>query len=369
MATKIYEAFAAKDSRVDRAIMFVDMSDSTAMKEKKTEAEWLTTLGWFYQQVAETIVTGNGTVVKYLGDGLMAVFDSDHAANAVNVAISIQETIASGQNSHLVDCNCSIGMAFGSAVRFQTGDDEGEHDYVGQVVDKAARLCAAASPKAVLVDRAMTIVANMQKVKSKLGEAETPPRDVDDYVGELEQLMMKGFAKPVLFYEIRWDSTRYGLKAKTMTELAQESSLGEAKKSYPEVEVGEVQRWLTDKKHGWIVADSVFHYVDPRFVVGGGELEVGMKVYFTPRPPIGEGEGKKAVAGCAVAVGQEVTGKVVTSHPDRGFCFIQIADRMGNSYNVHCASDGDTTPSVGELLTFVLAEGTKGASAKDPVPV
>ncbi len=200
------EAFAVPESRVYRVVMFVDMTGSTAMKEQEPEAHWLTTLGHFFGLVGRQV--GPERITKYLGDGVLAVYEDGDAAEAINAAIRIQEELAKDNQDRIVDCFCSIGIAAGEVIRYQ--DPRGQDHYIGIVVDRAARLCSHASPKSILVDKATVDTAAMNRVKAVMGEW-PPRRTVDDYLGEPQTASLKGFQALVKYYEIWWDRTRYGV--------------------------------------------------------------------------------------------------------------------------------------------------------------
>ena len=44
------------DSRLTRTVLFVDMTGSTAMKERRPEPDWLDHLGWLYDTVTAIAV-------------------------------------------------------------------------------------------------------------------------------------------------------------------------------------------------------------------------------------------------------------------------------------------------------------------------
>src|SRR4051812_11960944 len=94
---QLSETFRAADSRVERTLVFVDMVGSAEMKDKEVEALWITHFGYFYDVVAEQIANGEaGTIVKYLGDGMMVAYGENDATAAINDAIRIQEAIKRG---------------------------------------------------------------------------------------------------------------------------------------------------------------------------------------------------------------------------------------------------------------------------------
>lgn len=208
---KLQDAFKSQESHVIQAVLFVELTDSTKMKETKPEVEWLPTLGWFYDLITNKIVTEhNGTMTKFLKDGAMAVFDMDHVAEAINAAISLQEALIEAINDKYVDCFASIGIATGRVVKFKHFQDQA--DYVGTVVDLANLLCNAASPKAILVDTQTVVHANMGKVFSKFGRLCDPPRSARDYIGDENSLEARGFNKKVRYHQILWGNHPYGLK-------------------------------------------------------------------------------------------------------------------------------------------------------------
>lgn len=89
------DTFRDPKSRTTKTIVAVDLTNSTSMKKEQPEANWLTTYAWFFDMLRETIdQQGNGKIVKYLGDGAMAVFGEDNAVDAINWAIKVQEAIA-----------------------------------------------------------------------------------------------------------------------------------------------------------------------------------------------------------------------------------------------------------------------------------
>jgi class 3 adenylate cyclase len=208
---KLQETFSSPESRVPRAVMFIDLANSTEMKESHTEATWLTTLGWFYDLIATKVGSEyGGNIIKYTGDGAMIIFDTDHVAEAINAAIALQEAIREARHNHEVDCYATIGIATGRTVRFR--HFQGQEDYVDAVVDLAARLCSAASSQAILVDTDTITHANMGKVVSQIGRLSSPPRSAQQYAGDAHTFEAKGFKNLVKYHQIFWADHTYGLK-------------------------------------------------------------------------------------------------------------------------------------------------------------
>ena len=63
------------ESKRSAAIVFVDLHGSTELKEKEPDQEWLSSIYRFVEAVSDNIRGAGGTLVKRIGDGLLATFD------------------------------------------------------------------------------------------------------------------------------------------------------------------------------------------------------------------------------------------------------------------------------------------------------
>ncbi|MCU9838315.1 nuclear transport factor 2 family protein [Ruegeria sp. WL0004] len=123
-------------------IMFTDIVDSSAQAEAMGDTEWVRLLDAHFRRI-ETIVTGHGgTLVKSLGDGTMSSFQS--ATGAARAARAIRAATGSPDATLAL----RIGLHTGEVV-------ENRGDFFGTVVNKAARIAAAAGPGEILVSDAL----------------------------------------------------------------------------------------------------------------------------------------------------------------------------------------------------------------------
>ncbi|WP_342242141.1 adenylate/guanylate cyclase domain-containing protein [Inquilinus sp. OTU3971] len=67
---------------VEAAILFVDMRGFTALSERLTSAAVLAVLDRYFETVAQAIVDRGGDVLKFLGDGVLAIFPVEQAGGA-----------------------------------------------------------------------------------------------------------------------------------------------------------------------------------------------------------------------------------------------------------------------------------------------
>lgn len=121
---------------VDRTFVFADLSGFTQFTRQNGPHEAVKLLGEF-RRVARNVAAKRGVrVAKWLGDGVMIV--------------SVDPTAAIAFGAHLIhhfshtDLKVRVGLASGIALLFE-GDD-----YIGEPVNLAAKLCAAAQPDEIL---------------------------------------------------------------------------------------------------------------------------------------------------------------------------------------------------------------------------
>ena len=138
------------------SIMFVDVRGFTAISERTMPDEVVSRLKPFYSPAAREVFELDGTLDKMVGDQVMAFFGApfnpgDHAARAVQAALNIVsgvERMAGGGDALPV----GGGVATGEVYLGNVGEGEvRDFTVIGDVVNTAGRLQAAAGPGEVLV--------------------------------------------------------------------------------------------------------------------------------------------------------------------------------------------------------------------------
>jgi class 3 adenylate cyclase len=137
-------------------IMFADLSGFTALSERTDPEEIRSMLDRCMSEMSEVVERFGGSVDKVIGDALMAVFGApvaheDDAERAVRAALEIQRR-ASEQTDAFGGLCVSIGVNTGEVIFAPQGPHgRRELTVMGDAVNTAARLQAAAPPEAVLV--------------------------------------------------------------------------------------------------------------------------------------------------------------------------------------------------------------------------
>ncbi|MEE8445023.1 MAG: adenylate/guanylate cyclase domain-containing protein [Alphaproteobacteria bacterium] len=134
----------------DAAVLFVDIVGFTSLTERLEPRRTLDILRAFHACVAERIFEHDGTLDKYIGDGVMATFgvpvtSPDDAANAIACARDIARAIDQLNQSQASDSGVPIrvgtGVHYGPVVTGDIGDERRlEFAVIGDTVNVASRL-------------------------------------------------------------------------------------------------------------------------------------------------------------------------------------------------------------------------------------
>lgn len=181
--------------RREIVVVFLDLRGFTSFTETAEPEEVMGVLHEYHEAMGRLIIRHEGTLERFLGDGIMILFNDpipvpDPAVRAVRMAVEMHEDFSKlvvGWKKRGHDLNMGIGIAQGYATLGIIGF-EGRQDYsaIGTVCNLAARLCAEARGGQTLVPgRVMTAVEGIVEAES---------------VGELT---LKGISRPVAAWNIR----------------------------------------------------------------------------------------------------------------------------------------------------------------------
>jgi class 3 adenylate cyclase len=140
------------NSAVPATVLFLDLRGFTKTSEGQISARDLTREIYtvFDAFVPDTIRFG-GTIDKFLGDGMMVTFGTNHAdpldpLNAIRTAVRCQETLARLRNEKKTAFLMGIAIHHGHvhAAHFISGEGETQSTVIGRNVNLAGRLSSAA---------------------------------------------------------------------------------------------------------------------------------------------------------------------------------------------------------------------------------
>jgi class 3 adenylate cyclase len=180
--------------RSEVTVVYVDLRGFTGFTETADPEEVMTVLREYHAELGQALMTYDGTIEHFAGDGAMILFNApvplaDHEMTAIRMTLRIRESLAvlslSWRKRGYV-----LGFGAGIATGYATLGTIGFHerfDYgaIGTVCNLAARLCGEAADGQILIS---------PRVYAKV----EPDIDVLS-VGELS---LKGFHRPVPAYNV-----------------------------------------------------------------------------------------------------------------------------------------------------------------------
>jgi class 3 adenylate cyclase/tetratricopeptide (TPR) repeat protein len=141
------------DERRVVTVLFADVTGSTALGETNDPEDTRALLGRYYAVAREVVAEHGGTLEKFIGDAIMAVFGipvahGDDADRALAAALALRERVAADAlTSSLV---LRIGVNTGEVVAARESE-AGDFLVTGDAVNVAARLQQHAEPGAIFV--------------------------------------------------------------------------------------------------------------------------------------------------------------------------------------------------------------------------
>jgi class 3 adenylate cyclase/tetratricopeptide (TPR) repeat protein len=185
----------AEGERKQVTVLFADVKGSMDLAEQQDPEQWRGIMQGFFTILADEVHRFEGTVDKFTGDGIMAVFGApvaheDHARRACYAALRMLDDIAeyAGElrRKHGLSFSARIGINSGEVVAGAIGA-EGDADYtaIGHTVGLAQRMEALAEPgKAYLTEAAAELARGFLDLRD---------------LGEFE---IKGASRPVRVFEL-----------------------------------------------------------------------------------------------------------------------------------------------------------------------
>lgn len=135
---------------VEITVLFADIRNFTALSEKHTPAEVVTMLNQYFSEMVRAITQHGGTVNKFIGDAIMAVFGAprrleNHAESAVSAA---REMLARLEAHNYLQAakgepmfEIGIGLHSGNAIAGNIGaESRKEYTVIGDAVNLASRV-------------------------------------------------------------------------------------------------------------------------------------------------------------------------------------------------------------------------------------
>lgn len=169
-------------------ILFTDIAGFSLRMAARSQEEVVSSLDRYFQILSRCVHRHHGRVDKFIGDGMMAVFDEPD--DAVRAAFEIQDEVARFNIIQLVRGRCTfptrIAVNTGPVIvtRLSARPDQGQ-TVLGQAVNVAAHLAQQAPPDRVFIS---------QSTRNRLKNS--------DGCNRQQLIAVKGQLEPIIVYEI-----------------------------------------------------------------------------------------------------------------------------------------------------------------------
>jgi adenylate cyclase len=179
--------------------LFSDARGFTSLSEKMSPEDVVRLMNVYLNLQAKVIHQFGGTIDKFVGDEVMAIFEGrGNEINAVRAAVEIQSyckalnaaRTAAGENV----ISIGIGLNNGEVVMGNMGsEDHMDYTVIGDNINIAARMCGIAQPGMVLVSRAIAEAIGDQATLKDLHPVMVKGKDQP--IGIAEVVSVKGGAR------------------------------------------------------------------------------------------------------------------------------------------------------------------------------
>lgn len=205
LSPQVADLIAASDGAIQLGgvlqpltVLFADIRGFTSLSEKLAAPDVVLLLNEFFTAITRVILEAGGTLDKYIGDCVMALFGApvpagDDVERGLAAAADMQREVVKLNRSRrqrgLPEFRIGVGIHTGLAVVGNIGSDQRmQYTAVGDTVNVAARLVNYAAPGQVIVSESVRAVA--------------ANRSRFQYLSEVE---LKGRQQKLNIYSVPWD--------------------------------------------------------------------------------------------------------------------------------------------------------------------
>lgn len=179
---------------LNATVLFADLCGFTSMSENMEPKDVANILNGFLSKMTDVIFEYEGTLDKFIGDCVMAIFgapvsNADHAERAIRCALGMRKALEEYnlENKEKRELNFKIGINSGKMVAGDIGSSRRmEYTVLGEVVNLASRLQSYVAKPGQIVIGETTYNITKGKFQTK----------------EIKDIQVKGISKTFTAYEV-----------------------------------------------------------------------------------------------------------------------------------------------------------------------
>ncbi len=179
-------------------VLFADIRNFTGLSERENPEKIVQLLNKYFTAMSEVIFEHGGTLDKYIGDGLMAIFGAPNtttqdAANAVKAAAAMQNRVVvlndELRKEGFATVSVGIGLHTGEATIGYIGSNKrSEYTAIGDTVNLASRLESVAGGGEILISEATAYASGLHFPMTAR-----------------EPIQVRNRQQPVKLYGVKWN--------------------------------------------------------------------------------------------------------------------------------------------------------------------
>lgn len=177
-------------------VLFADLRGYTTYAERRTPSDVVSALNAAFSAAVPVVLAEGGTVVQFMGDALMAIFDAptpqpDHALRAARAALDMQSAVGRLAGA-ATRPRFRVGLNTGPALVGNIGAEEvRNYSAIGDTTNLAARLQTYAAEGSVVIGASTYDLIREQAIVRPLGspslKGKTRPVEVYELLGLRER--------------------------------------------------------------------------------------------------------------------------------------------------------------------------------------
>ncbi len=155
MGSREYETSLTANETITATVAFIDICSFTSISEKETPDTVVKMLNRYFDVMVKEIIAQNGTIDKFIGDCIMAVFKGTyHIDRAIDASLAIKKAIEALPEEIGFCPKVSIGINSGEMISGNIGSatlKRLDFTVIGDTVNTAQRLQAVADKNQVII--------------------------------------------------------------------------------------------------------------------------------------------------------------------------------------------------------------------------
>ncbi len=179
----------------EATVLFSDISGFTALSAKRSPSEIIAMLNAYFPVMADIVFRHEGTLEKYIGDALLAVWGApfshaDDAARAVRAAVDMQRVMTDlcAREQLLTGLAIHIGVNSGVVAAGNIGSEHYlQYATIGDATNVASRICGVATAGEIVND---------ERTAERLGKEWS--------LEPLGPVQVKGKEQPLSLHRVSW---------------------------------------------------------------------------------------------------------------------------------------------------------------------